>query len=106
MLVVTSVLVAAQTYPKVNVATTYVIDSKWPQRPAEFQWVEFHGIAVDSKDQVYAFTRGTPPVQVYDADGKFLRAWGQGNFKLAHNIKTDPEGNVWVSDIGLHTVQK
>jgi streptogramin lyase len=107
LLLATGTLTAGDiTYPKVNVATAYVIDAKWPHKPTEFTWTEFHGIAVDGKDQVYAFTRGTPPVQVYDTSGKFLRAWGKGLFKEAHSIKTDPEGNVWVTDIGLHTVQK
>jgi streptogramin lyase len=102
-----SVAAAAEpSYPHVNVAIEYEIDAKWPQKPAEFKWIEFHGVAVDNKDQVYAFTRGTPPVQVYDANGKFLRAWGQGYFKEAHSIKTDPEGNVWVSDIGHQVVRK
>ncbi len=105
-LAVTAVVAAPDPYPTVNVATTYEIDAKWPQKPADFKWVEFHGVAVDPKDQVYAFTRGTPPVQVYDADGKFIRSWGEGVFKEAHSIKTDPEGNVWVTDIGTQTVRK
>ena len=94
------------TYPHVNVASIFVIDAKWPEKPADFQWTEFHGIAVDAKDEVYAFTRGTPPVQVYDASGKFLRSWGEKLFKIAHSIKIDPEGNLWLGDIGLHTMQK
>ena len=36
LLVVGGVVTAGEvSYPKVNVATAYVIDAKWPQRPAE-----------------------------------------------------------------------
>lgn len=99
-------LAAQPTYPKVNVATVYQVDPKWPQKPADFKWVEFHGVAVDARDTVYCLTRGTPPVQVYAADGKFVRSWGEGLFKEAHSIKTDPDGNVWTTDIGTQTVRK
>jgi streptogramin lyase len=97
---------AADKYPHVNVAVAYVVDSKWPQKPAEFQWAEMPGVAVDARDQVYLFTRANPPVQVYTADGKFVRAWGEKAIKSAHHIKIDPEGNVWVADIGHHVVRK
>jgi sugar lactone lactonase YvrE len=63
------------------------------------------GIAVDGRDQVYVFTRAPNPVQVYDAKGKFLRSWGEG-IGSAHHIKIDREGNVWITDIGNHVVQK
>jgi DNA-binding beta-propeller fold protein YncE len=94
------------TYPKVNTATAYVVDAHWPQKPADFHWGHVPGMAVDAHDHVYVFTRAEPPVQVYDADGKFLRAWGKDTLKEAHHIKIDPEGNVWAADITLHVVRK
>jgi hypothetical protein len=103
---VVSLVPAQEKYPKVNVATAYSVDPKWPQKPDHCQWAEVSGIAVDAKDNVYVYTRGTPPVQVFDADGKFVRAWGQDTIKSAHHIKIDHESNVWVADIGHHTIQK
>src|SRR5262245_6395927 len=91
---------ADEKYPKVNTAITYVVDPKWPHRPDNAKWAEMSGIAVDAKDHIYIFTRATPPVQVYDADGKYLRGWGQDDIKSAHHIKIGPDGNVWVADIG------
>ena len=43
LLALGSVLLPAQEpkepkYPHVNLATTYEIDPKWPQKPAELQW--------------------------------------------------------------------
>lgn len=99
---------AKDKYPRVNVATAYVVDPTWPQKPGDFKWAEMPGVTVDAKDNVYIFTRSTPPVQVYDASGKFLRAWGQDTIKAkaAHHIKIDHEGNVWLADIEDHVVQK
>src|SRR5207244_8164327 len=95
-------------YPHVNLAISYQVDSKWPQKPKEFVWGHVPGIAVDAKDNVYVFTRATPPVQVYDASGRYVRGWGEKSIGPlgAHHIKIDAEGNVWTSDIVNHTVEK
>jgi streptogramin lyase len=94
------------TYPKVSIATGYVVDPTWPQKPPAAKWDAVSGIAVDAQDRVYVFTRGTPPVQVYDSRGGHIRSWGEDTIKSAHHIKIGPDGNVWVADIGYHTVQK
>src|SRR5262245_40020419 len=93
-------------YPMVNTAIAYQVDPAWPQKPSNAKWEAVSGMAVDAKDQVYVFTRSTPPVQVYDPSGKYLRGWGQDTIKSAHHIKIDHQGNVWAADIGHHTVFK
>jgi DNA-binding beta-propeller fold protein YncE len=93
-------------YPHVSLATTYVVDPKWPAKPADFHWGHVPGIAVDAKDHVYVFTRANPPVQVYDAQGKLLRAWGTKIIGSAHHIKIDHEGNVWIADLDQHVARK
>jgi hypothetical protein len=82
----------------------YAIVPAWPERPPEAKWGETPGIAVDAKDHVWVFTRAEPPVQVYDAEGKFIRAWGDDIIQYAHYIRLDREGNVWVTDLGKHVV--
>lgn len=93
-------------YPRTNLATGYQVDPGWPQRPSQIQWGAVSGVAVDGQDQVWVYTRAIPPVQVYDSSGKFLRAWGEGVINNAHHVKFDPQGNVWLSDIGNHTVMQ
>jgi sugar lactone lactonase YvrE len=93
-------------YPHVSLATTYVYDPKWPQKPADFHWGAVPGVAVDARDNVYVFTRAQPPVQVYGPKGALLRGWGQDTIKQAHHIKIDTEGNVWIADIGNHVVEQ
>lgn len=82
------------------------MDPSWPERPPNLPWGDVPGIAVDRQDQVWIFTRTNPPVQVFSAEGRFVRAWGQGIVSNAHHLKIDREGNVWLSDVGWHIVRK
>lgn len=93
-------------YPQINTSIWYEVDAHWPQKPAHFEWKAMPGVAVDRNDQVWAFTRSNPPVQVYGADGHLVRAWGQDTIKTAHHIKIDRDENVWIADIGNHVVRK
>ena len=90
----------------VALSTRYKVDPDWPQRPDNVKWGDMPGIAVDTKDQVWLFTRAKPPIQVYSADGKFIRAWGQDVIGKAHGIGFDPASNVWVADNGKHVVMQ
>jgi DNA-binding beta-propeller fold protein YncE len=92
-------------YPHVNLATTYELDPKWPNKPADVPWAAMSSIAVDAKDNVYLLTRTSAPVQVYDATGKFVRSWGEG-MKTPHQLRIDQAGNIWVADAGTHVVEK
>ncbi len=87
--------------------TEYDVDPDWPQRPDHISgsgWVS--GLAVDDQDQVWFFRKGPDPVQVYTADGKFVRSWGRDQFLNPHHLRIGPDGNIWVADFGLHVVQK
>jgi DNA-binding beta-propeller fold protein YncE len=97
---------AGPNYPRVNLATTYEVDPHWPKKPSHFEWGAMSGIAVDKQDRVYAFTRAKPPVQVYDADGNFLTAWGEAEIGRAHHIKVGPDGTIWLTDIDNHVVMQ
>ena len=43
-------------------------------------------------------------VQLHKETGEVTRAWGQGALYLPHSVVTDRDGNVWVTDTGLHQV--
>ena len=44
---------------------------------------------------------------VYDRDGRFLRAWGEGMFtRRTHGITIGPDDMVYCTDDGDHTVSK
>ena len=103
---------AAPAYEPITLSTCYEVDPSWPKRPERCVWDQTPGVTVDDKDQVWVFTRGTPPVQVYDADGNFVRAWGmdvvgtKGERKTSHYIRIDHEGMIWLADTGKHVVMR
>lgn len=94
------------TYPRINMAVCYNVDPKWPERPAGVNWGAMSCITIDRSDQVWLFTRATPPVQIYSADGKYLKGWGEEQISLPHMLRFDPQGNVWTTDVKLHVVQQ
>ena len=77
----------------------------WEQLPEGWSFVEVAGVAVDSKDRVYVFNRGEHPVIVFDKDGKFLKAWGEGIFKSSHGIFIDKQDTIYLTDDFDHTVR-
>ena len=58
------------------------------------------------RDRVYVFNRGAHPVIVFDKDGRFLDAWGEGIFSSAHGIFIDRHDHVYCADNFDHTVRK
>jgi len=91
-------------YAHVDTSVSYKVDPNWPKRPANIVWDSVPGVAVDGQDRVWIFTRSTPPVQVYDSDGKFVRAWGEGVIRAPHHMKFDPKGMLWLADVGDNVV--
>jgi hypothetical protein len=98
--------VPAVVHPHINLATSYQADPSWPAKPANIAWEAVPSVAIDNGGNVWMFTRTKPPVQVYDAAGKFLRSWGENDIQVAHGLRFDPEGNVWLTDVGSHLVMQ
>lgn len=84
----------------------YEVLEGWERLPEGWSFVEVAGVAVDSSDRVYVFNRGDHPVIVFDKEGKFLDAWGEGVFSSAHGIFIDRHDNVYCADNFDHTVRK
>lgn len=78
----------------------------WGQLPAGWTFVEVAGVAVDSRDRVYVFSRSEHPMTVFDREGRFLRSWGEGVFQRPHGLFISADDAVYcVDDLG-HTVYK
>jgi DNA-binding beta-propeller fold protein YncE len=78
----------------------------WGQLPEGWSFLEATSVAVDAGDNVYVFNRGAHPVIVFDRDGKFLRAWGEGVFRRAHGITVGPDATLWLTDDLHHTIRQ
>ena len=84
----------------------YEITNDWAKVPAGMEWREVGAIAIDDKDNVYVFNRGPHPMMVFDRAGNFLRSWGEGLYKRAHGAHFAPDGTLYLTDDGDHTVRQ
>jgi len=72
--------------------------------------VVWNGKSFDSKNKLVARTE--KPIQVdtiltLDANkGKVISSFGKDIFYMPHGLDIDGEGNIWVTDVGLHQVMK
>jgi len=93
---------------------------KWVQVPATASFGlqgagsgQFHspkGLAVDAQGNVYVADTWNHRIQVFDGEGKFLRAWGSegtqpGQFKEPWGIAVAQNGDVYVTDTWNHRIQ-
>ena len=92
-----------------SAASNYEVVENWAKFPAGVTaWSAATGVDIDPRSgNIYVFHRNeTMPIMAFDKNGNFLRAWGQGMFKTTHFLRTDRDGNVWVTDRGDHQVFK
>jgi DNA-binding beta-propeller fold protein YncE len=78
----------------------------WGSLPDGIVLGDVAGIAIDDRDRVYLFNRGTDPVVVFQSDGAFLHSWGHGQFVNAHGAHIGADQCIYLTDNGNHTVRK
>src|SRR3954465_15820313 len=84
----------------------YTADARWAKPPAGFGWQEVAGVAIDSRDRVFVFSRGEHPLMVFARDGTFLAEWSAVPFARAHGITVGPDDCVYCTDDLGHCVRK
>jgi DNA-binding beta-propeller fold protein YncE len=67
-------------------------------------------VAVDADGNLYVTDMFNSRVEVFDADGNFIRAWGKagdrpGTFQKPKGIAIDADGHVWVADAAMDILQ-
>jgi sugar lactone lactonase YvrE len=89
--------------------TKYRVVENWAQLPNGGAWGTMSGVDIDPRNgTIYVFQRSEPAsIMAFDSKGKFLRSWGDTKmFPSAHALRVDREGNVWITDRGVHQVMK
>ncbi len=89
-----------------DAALSFAADDSWHLCPPGYEWSEVAGVACDSRDRVYIFSRSDHPVVIFERDGTFLRSWGEGVFNSPHGITIGPDDMVYCTDYLDHTVKK
>ena len=80
----------------------------WPTLPWDSRLIETPGVAVDSQDEIYTFSRNPEhPIMVFDRGGNYQRGFGAGIFSnRTHGIYVGPEDTIYCADDGIHTITK
>ncbi len=93
-------------YPRVSMATWYRVDRSWPKDEPKFGTTETPGVAVGPDGNIYVAVRDEPPIRVYSPEGDYLRGFGSAEIAKTHHLKFDPNGDLWLADIGDHTLKR
>jgi streptogramin lyase len=115
ILVGLGVVLSQQTDPDPETVKLRATIAKTPRLPHEAQELVLHpslsvtmvsSVAMDGQGLIYILQRGqeSDPILVADAEGRVVRTWGRGLYTIPHNIRIDPEGNVWTVDAGSSEV--
>lgn len=99
----------------------YEVVAGWPRLPTDHVLGLCAGVGVDAQNRVFVFHRSgrlwsnpfpqesvaAPTVSVFDGTtGRLLDTWGADRFIMPHGLTVDHEGNLWLTDVGLHQVFK
>lgn len=97
-----TVLTAQKTDKPLVVGTgehQFEVVHNFPQLPSQYSWQTTHNVAVDKAGNLYVIHEGRgnlkdhPSIFVFDAEGKFIRAFGQEFQGGGHGIEIRTEGN-------------
>ena len=84
----------------------YEVIENWGKLPDGWHYGDVAAVGVDSKDNVYVFTRGEHPMIVFDRDGNFLRSWGEGAVQAPARRAHRAGRTIYCTDDGDHTVRR
>ncbi len=91
----------------------YEVLHNWPQLPDKYTWQTTHNVAVDKVGHLYVIHEGHkdkkdhPAIFVFDADGKFIRAFGQEFQGGGHGLEVHAEnGEEFLYVTGYQALKK
>jgi sugar lactone lactonase YvrE len=85
---------------------SYEVVEGWGKLPEGWHWGWIPGVAVDSQDRVFVYSRSEHPLVLFDTGGNFLESWGEDVLLDAHGIFIDKEDNVWCTEWNAHCIRK
>jgi len=56
--------------------------------------------------EFFVLHRGVMPLMEFDADGNFIRGFGDGLFERPHGLRIDAADNIWTTDVAGHVVYR
>ena len=91
-----------------QLAAPYQIDEEWIHHPDGEGWDgATTWVSPDNEGNVLVMVRQAPYFRLFSKEGEFIKAWGhEDEYKNAHSVTYDAEGNVWATDAASHVVYK
>src|SRR4051812_9760157 len=94
-----------------------IVQMEYPSLPYRAVAESFHlppgmnfrgtsGIAFNSQGNIFVIHRGVMPLMEFDADGNFIRGFGEGLFERSHGLRIDAQDNIWATDVAANLVYK
>jgi peptidylamidoglycolate lyase len=78
----------------------------WGQLPAGLQWEAASQISTTPDNQIVVLRRANPFFVVLTPTGEVVKTWGENLFRVAHGLRIDSKGFLWVTDNADNVVQK
>ncbi len=95
--------------PRNDLPQPYRTSRDWGELPRGMPWPAVTAVEPAPDGSIYVIERcfqnscagrQEPSILKYDANGKLLKAFGQGLFVFPHGATVDRDGNLWVTDAG------
>jgi DNA-binding beta-propeller fold protein YncE len=100
-----TLLLAALAFGQGAANTGWEVLPSWGQLPAGTTMGAASQVATTADGSILVFRRAVPSFFVFNPDGTFVKSWGD-QYRLAHGVRVDREGNIWVTDNTDNFVQK
>jgi peptidylamidoglycolate lyase len=97
----------------------FKVENGWPSLPHGQILGFVSAVDVDTHGHIFTFRTfrrwqtpfpanpvEEPTVLMWDNEGKLLKSWGAGLFRMPHGLSIDGQDNVWVTDVALNQVFK
>lgn len=93
--------------PRNDLPQPYRTTRDWGALPAGMEWPAVTAVESAPDGTIYVVARcfansctgrKEPAILKYDAQGRLLKAWGEGMFNFPHGATIDRDGNLWVTD--------
>lgn len=86
-----------------------VADAEAFSLPDGMAFASVAAVEIDGDGHIFVLHRvdpAEPAILEFDAEGNFIRAFGDGLFRRAHGLRIDGDGFFWVTDFSDHVVMK
>ena len=101
-----AVLAMVAVVPLADAQSKWEVLPSWGDLPAGTNWGPASQASTTPDGQIVIFRREVPHFFVVSPEGKLVKSFGDSKYRLAHGIRVDREGFIWITDNTDNIVQK